>query len=611
MANMNIDDCDFVFDFDVEYGNNLSNNKYIDYMESDVKETYNQIRQDFLSIAKSLNSIIQKEGYNYNLSILTHLDNLVCFYKREPYRNIHKYKRKLIIRALAIDYIDSNFLITLIKLLENMKEDKSMSKEEKNGNNSMYSRIFNILTRFAHLSNEFSKTLVVISDFIDFLLDQLEKYSLIITDSKKAKKIKLQKEVSSTMSLIYNIIRYDDCKSYFIDNTRFVDSIKSLLCMNVTSIQLMSIFSLAYVAREDKAELFHSNASIILYAVESLEKAISSRKTKCDDEWTAYELAKGIGRLAVNDSNKQLLVENGAVIPLYKLTLSEDDEEAYEACEALLNLAFDEEIKRDINQVKGLKENIKKLSKTDRPCHKPAQGLLWVLNQEYRDERNQNNQDTLRATRPMLKSIERGGECNNRSHIMISYEWSHQKIVLQIKDFLVRHGFKIWIDLINMQGSTLDAVACGIEQSSLVLLCYSENYKISPFCRMEAEYVVTKKKKFLPVRMDKSYKPDGWLGIIIGSRLYYDFSEINTPGHLKKFLKDINDICKKKTLKAYMKFILSIFSLIFISLYFRLFCFSFYLSFFLFLLSSSLSFSFCIIYNLIFSCYFLYSKSGS
>lgn len=124
---------------------------------------------------------------------------------------------------------------------------------------------------------------------------------------------------------------------------------------------------------------------------------------------------------------------------------------------------------------------------------------------------------------------------------MISYQWSNQKIALQIREFLIDSGYEVWIDKINMQGSLIESIPDAIENSSLVIICYSEKYKNSPYCRMEAEYVLNCRKKFLPVRMVKDYKPDGWLGFVIGAKLYYDFSEINIPGHLKKFLTDIND----------------------------------------------------------------------
>ncbi len=40
----------------------------------------------------------------------------------------------------------------------------------------------------------------------------------------------------------------------------------------------------------------------------------------------------------------------------------------------------------------------------------------------------------------------------------------------------------------------------------------------------EALYTDKKHKKFIPCRMESSYEPDGWLGIIIGDQMFIDFS---------------------------------------------------------------------------------------
>ena len=44
-------------------------------------------------------------------------------------------------------------------------------------------------------------------------------------------------------------------------------------------------------------------------------------------------------------------------------------------------------------------------------------------------------------------------------------------------------GYKVWIDVENIKGSTLEAMALGIEQAAVVVICASEKYKISPNCR--------------------------------------------------------------------------------------------------------------------------------
>ena len=62
-----------------------------------------------------------------------------------------------------------------------------------------------------------------------------------------------------------------------------------------------------------------------------------------------------------------------------------------------------------------------------------------------------------------------------------------------------------------------------IENSSVFLMCVSEKYYQSPNCRLEAEYAVRLQKPIIPIIMQSDYMPLGWLGIIIGSKIYYKF----------------------------------------------------------------------------------------
>lgn len=83
---------------------------------------------------------------------------------------------------------------------------------------------------------------------------------------------------------------------------------------------------------------------------------------------------------------------------------------------------------------------------------------------------------------------------------------------------------------------TIDAMASGVENAIVFVLCYSEKYFQSPNCRSgvvnncihisrftctEAKYARTLNKTILPVRTEK-YVPSSWLGIIVGANLYHD-----------------------------------------------------------------------------------------
>ena len=44
-------------------------------------------------------------------------------------------------------------------------------------------------------------------------------------------------------------------------------------------------------------------------------------------------------------------------------------------------------------------------------------------------------------------------------------------------------GFKIWLDVDQMGGSILEAMAQAVENAAVVLVALSEKYKLSPNCR--------------------------------------------------------------------------------------------------------------------------------
>ena len=40
----------------------------------------------------------------------------------------------------------------------------------------------------------------------------------------------------------------------------------------------------------------------------------------------------------------------------------------------------------------------------------------------------------------------------------------------------------------------------------------------------EAEYCFNLRKPIIPLKMDDGYRADGWLGMLIGTKLFFDFS---------------------------------------------------------------------------------------
>jgi len=127
-------------------------------------------------------------------------------------------------------------------------------------------------------------------------------------------------------------------------------------------------------------------------------------------------------------------------------------------------------------------------------------------------------------------------------HIMLSYNWFSQKLVVKIKDALEAAGYKVWIDLNEMKGSTLEAMAKAVEQCSVFCMVISRRYKESVNCRAEAEYAFQLHKPIVPLMAEQGYKADGWLGALLGSKLWYDFTQAITLGDAGEMSVDVDRV---------------------------------------------------------------------
>lgn len=82
---------------------------------------------------------------------------------------------------------------------------------------------------------------------------------------------------------------------------------------------------------------------------------------------------------------------------------------------------------------------------------------------------------------------------SSRGHVMLSYQWANQNTIKKIRDNLQANGIKCWMDIDDMQGSTLNAMARAVEGAEIVLICYSKKYQDSPNCRAGL-YIVWRRK---------------------------------------------------------------------------------------------------------------------
>ncbi|CAF1594842.1 unnamed protein product [Adineta steineri] len=93
-----------------------------------------------------------------------------------------------------------------------------------------------------------------------------------------------------------------------------------------------------------------------------------------------------------------------------------------------------------------------------------------------------------------------------------------------------------------MHGNVMDAMAQAIDRSEIIIICMSEQYRQSNFCRAEAHYAFQRQRRIVPVLMQKHYKPDGWLLFLVSQLLYIDFTKYEFVRAMEMLSKELKAI---------------------------------------------------------------------
>ena len=308
--------------------------------------------------------------------------------------------------------------------------------------------------------------------------------------------------IDNSIGILHNISRR------LRDRELFANREQTLLYFakkKVPAIAAESLLTLAYLVDENTNHLILADENLLSFIITLLDEAWQS-EDRHSNGYSAKELAEGLSHLAINDANKTILGQNGVIPVLISvIKTSNEDEEKASATRALWMLAFDDNNKEKVRQEEGAMNILHQLQQSrNSEVQKAAAGALWELEGK--------------TARQSSEKIESTG-----NHVMISYQWDSQEVLVEVKNRLQASGYRVWMDLEQMGGSTLETMAKAVENSSVVLVCVSERYKESPNCRSEAEYTYKLGKDIIPLMMQRNYKPDGWLGMLLGTKFWIDF----------------------------------------------------------------------------------------
>ncbi|VDI56370.1 Hypothetical predicted protein [Mytilus galloprovincialis] len=347
--------------------------------------------------------------------------------------------------------------------------------------------------------------------FLKRATDKLQEWKCIsFGDNIDMKSVEGGNTLELLLSILYNISMVEDN----VQNVRDVECIEALkpyLDSKDNTILLLCLATLANLVDETESGILNRKPDVIEFLMSTITKAL-----KCKERmyygWSLIKLARIVRQVVRNDSNKGTVVQHGAV-PI--LIDTGNVEEQREAVCAVWALSFDNDNRKEMIEKKEWKviATLERLSKSsDQTVKMVSRNAVWTIKM-IKDHRN---------TCDLQQTVVGG---RGERHIVISYNWGHQEVVEKISESLKKENIKVWMNVDNMQGCIVDAVANAIEQADIVLVCYSSKYRNSNNCRVEARYAYQLRKTIIPLKMEKGYAADSWLSFIIGSLLYYDFSE--------------------------------------------------------------------------------------
>lgn len=218
--------------------------------------------------------------------------------------------------------------------------------------------------------------------------------------------------------------------------------------------------------------------------------------------WHLVELLMALYKLSVVDKIKQYIYFDCHIkMYLKSILIKGNRTESEYGLKILWQFCFDELICEDLFETKDLYSalsNLEELYKENKSLELNIKGIYWLVGRKI-----------LHKVDDKFLKIKRN-EKNPKNHIMISYERDYKDYCLRIKKELEIEGHIVWMDINEVNSSSLESMSKAIESSKCVLMCITEKYKQSSLCRAEAEYAVELNKPIVPIIFQNDYKPDGW-----------------------------------------------------------------------------------------------------
>lgn len=228
--------------------------------------------------------------------------------------------------------------------------------------------------------------------------------------------------------------------------------------------------------RPESFALISSFLQVFQMFYEALSATLKKDKYK-GISWSSSDLTQALANLSMNDSNKEHIIQSQVVPLLHQVrfmrslekphtmkalrsTGSMGDAAAQEhASRTIWNLTFMPSFAEDPDGVAcgPLTQTLKELSLAgSQAVRNNSTGALFQIR---RSGEEVGSLHEYTADLPQMskkkKSLARATSIKG-GHIMLSYNWKHKEVIMWIRDYLKRKGFKCWLGVDTVSNPTMD-----------------------------------------------------------------------------------------------------------------------------------------------------------
>lgn len=330
--------------------------------------------------------------------------------------------------------------------------------------------------------------------FYNYLHSLIDIFNCLAIDDEQQRIL-----VENLLELFRYLIHFQDIKYRCLQEKKFLEVLLRLNQTKNDRILFLTYRLQSELYSEKRLKELHLPGHIHEIFFHYLEKAYQN-PAKIHRKISIEEILKSFFNLSSNDIFKDVNIDENELT--FLLELADQYPIIYSILWALsFDICIQEQLRLDPNFVQKLNKPWKNVH-MQRIIH----GIQWNLN--------------LHDVQQKTKITD-----EKKFDVMLSYSQKDKLISTQIATELTSNGFRVCMDFNDGQENFIDSILQIVDQSRFIVVCISERYKRSSVCRITAQYAFKRRSKFLPILIDKNYKPDGWLSFLLGSADCIDFVE--------------------------------------------------------------------------------------